>query len=346
MSRRWKIVIAVVVLLPVLALRAGTGFIAKAFGWPTAWKFLAGTFRGARSRPLTARTFERTPARVERGRYLVTGLLGCFGCHSQHEPYREPLPEKMGAGTVETDPQSPVAFTYPNITPDAETGAGTWTDDMLARGIREGIGHDGRPLVPVMPYENLRHLTDEDLAAVVVYLRSIPPVHNPLPQTKLPLPFKLLVKGFPEPLAGPVAAPAAADPARNGEYLTQLGACNDCHAATDRKGNKLPYGGGQIFEAPAGKVAAANLTPDPSGIPYYDEAMFIQTMRTGRVGGVRQLSVAMPWRVYGRLNDDDLKAMFAYLRTQKPVRHRVDNSEPPTYCKFCGKTHGGGALNP
>ena len=50
--------------------------------------------------------------------------------------------------------------------------------------------------------------------------------------------------------------------------------------------------------------------------------------------------------VYGRLNDDDLKAIFAHLRTQKPVRHRVDNSEPPTYCKFCGKTHGGGALNP
>ena len=72
MSRRWKIVIAVVVLLPVLAVGAGTGFIAKAFGWPTAWKFLAGTFRGTRSRPLTARTFERTPARVERGRYLVT----------------------------------------------------------------------------------------------------------------------------------------------------------------------------------------------------------------------------------------------------------------------------------
>ena len=330
-----------------LALGAGVGFIAKTFGWPTAQKFLAGTFRGTRSRPLTARTFERTPARRERGRYLVSGLANCFKCHSQHEPGREPLPEKMGAGTVETIPGLGLQITFPNLTPDGETGAGSWTDDMFARAIREGIGHDGRPLVPIMPYEDYRQMSDEDVAAVVVYLRSIPAVHNPLPQTKLPLPFKLLTKGFPEPLTGPVASLDSVDPVRRGEYLAQVGGCGGCHMATDLKGKDLPYGGGQIIEAEAGKAAAANLTPDPSGIPYYSDDMFIQTMRTGRVGGgVRELSAAMPWRSYGKLNDDDLKSIFAYLRAQKPVSHHVDNSEPPTYCKFCRQTHGGGSLNP
>ena len=74
-------------------------------------------------------------------------------------------------------------LTAPNLTPDPETGIGTWTDDMLARAIREGISHDGRTLFPIMPYQKFRHLSDEDLASIVVYLRSLPPIRNPLPPT-------------------------------------------------------------------------------------------------------------------------------------------------------------------
>ena len=73
----------------------------------------------------------------------------------------------------------------PNLTPDPETGAGKWTDDMLARSIREGIGHDGRALFSLMPYHLFRHLPDEDVASIVVYLRSLPPAKNPLPKTQL-----------------------------------------------------------------------------------------------------------------------------------------------------------------
>lgn len=113
----------------------------------------------------------------------------------------------------------------------------------------------------------------------------------------------------------------------------------------DAEGTRLPYAGGQLIEAPSGEeVAAANLTPDPSGIAYYDETMFIGVLRTGRVGGVRELSYAMPRRFRG-LTDEDLKAVFAYLRTVPPVKHRVDNTEPPAYCKLCDRTHGAGALN-
>ena len=69
----------------------------------------------------------------------------------------------------------------PNITPDAETGAGNWSDDQLARAIREGVGHDGRALFPLMPYPDFHSMSDEDLASVIVYLRSLPPVHKPRP---------------------------------------------------------------------------------------------------------------------------------------------------------------------
>jgi hypothetical protein len=79
-------------------------------------------------------------------------------------------------------------------------------------------------------------------------------------------------------------------------------------------------------------------------ISYFDEAMFIQVIRNGGFR-TRQLSNIMPWAYFRNLTDDDLKAIFSYLRTLKPVCHRVDNTEPPTYCKQCRTKHGQGSLN-
>ena len=95
---------------------------------------------------------------------------------------------------------------------------------------------------------------------------------------------------------------------------------------------------------PKGEASTANITPDPSGISYYDEVLFIEVMRTGYVKA-RKLSSIMPFNAFKNLTDDDLKAIFAYLRTLKPVKHRVDNTEPPTYCKLCRQKHGGGNQN-
>jgi mono/diheme cytochrome c family protein len=342
MSRRWKIATIVILLVPILILGAGGVLIGRKFGWSFAWRFVVGTTVGTKARALTSRTFERTPTRLERGRSLV-GLARCFACHSETDPKTGiPLAGKMGAGKIRQSTEIPFPLIFPNITPDAETGASAWSDDMLGRAIREGIGHDGRPLVPIMRYENFKYLSDEDLASVVVYLRSIPPVHNSLPKMKVPFPYNLLVKAFPAPMAHPVPQP---DPLKRGEYLIELGDCSSCHDGRDKEGHTLPYAGGEIIETSAGeKVAAANITPDPSGISYYDDALFIRTMRTGHVGA-RELSGAMPWRYFRDLTDEDLKAVFAYLQTLKPVRHRVDNTEPPTYCKICGHKHGNGALN-
>jgi hypothetical protein len=93
------------------------------------------------------------------------------------------------------------------------------------------------------------------------------------------------------------------------------------------------------LDGPWGRVSSANLTPDPSGIPYYDEERFVQTLRTGYVGA-RQLNQIMPWSTFRHRSDEDLKSIYAYLKTLKPVKHRVDNSLPPTYCKVCRETRG------
>jgi hypothetical protein len=98
------------------------------------------------------------------------------------------------------------------------------------------------------------------------------------------------------------------------------------------------------LEGPWGRVASANITPDPSGIPYYDEALFLNIIRTGYVKA-RKINQIMPWGDYRHLTDEDLKAIFAYLRTLKAVKHHVDNTEPPTLCKLCGSSHGAGSQN-
>jgi hypothetical protein len=165
---------------------------------------------GARSRPLTGRHFERTPERLERGRYLVNGVVLCFDCHSQAikdfqdvKPGESPILTKYGSGRVLFQ-EDKARIVAPNITPDMETGAGSWTDDQFARAIREGIGHDGRTLFPLMPYDDFRYLSDEDLASVIVYIRSLEPVRHPLPKTQVPFPLSRLIKSAPKPITEPV----------------------------------------------------------------------------------------------------------------------------------------------
>lgn len=307
-------------------------------------------FVGPRARPLTNRTFASTPERLARGRYIAEDVAGCMDCHSPHDwtKHDAPIPEGMeGAGEGFPIAGLPGRITAPNLTPDRETGAGAWSDDQLARAIREGIGHDGRALFPIMPYQHYRSMSDEDLASVIVFLRSLKPVHNLLPASKLIFPVNYLIRSVPEPLGAPVTPPDLSTPAKSGAYLANMAACSDCHTPQDAHGMPLPgldFSGGFILEGPWGKVASANITPDPSGISYYDEALFVQVMRTGYVKA-RELNQIMPWIAYRGMTDEDLASIFAYLRTLKPISHRVDNTEPPTYCPLCKSVHGAGNQN-
>ncbi len=271
---------------------------------------------------------------------------GCVFCHSERDwsaPGAPPREDRLGAGVVWTAEGMPW-LTAPNLTPDPETGLGRVSDDAIARAIREGIGADGRALFALMPYAEYRRIPDEDVAALVAYLRSLPPIRNPLPKTALPFPLGLIMKGVPEPLDGPVPAPDLSTPEKRGEYVLRTSACHHCH--TPRQGGQLnaalDMAGGNAFESPAGPAFATNITLDPTGIANYDEATFVQAMRTGKLG---TLSPVMPWVVTARMNDEDLKAVFAYLRTLKPVKHVVTNGQPPTDCPVCGLKHGGGERN-
>jgi mono/diheme cytochrome c family protein len=297
-------------------------------------------------RPLNDRKFERTSERLARGKYLVNGIGECFACHGPYDlnaPGWPPVRGKEGSGLAFRS-----GLVAANLTSDRETGIGNWTDDMLARAIREGVRHDGHLLDPtVMPYEFYRSMSDEDLASVIVYLRSLRPIRNALPPMRT---RKNLVAPYAIPIYTPVPQPDVSTQVKQGAYFVKLGACQWCHTLRDENRVTLPgleFAGGDLItnsDPPYDQVTSANLTPDPSGISYYDEAQFLKTMHTGRVGA-RKISPIMPWWFFGQMHDDDLKAIFAYLRTLSPVHHRVDNTEPIAYCRVCKRKHHGGALN-
>lgn len=338
--KRWqKAVLSIILVLAVL-LAIG---ITATIGWRP--------FVGPETRPLSDRRFEPSPARLERGAYLVRSVSGCLFCHSELDPSVEGLPVKAGeAGAGRTLAAEDMPWlTAPNLTPDAETGAGAWTDDMLARAIREGIGHDGRTLFPMMPYQNFASMSDEDLASVITYIRSLPAVRRELPKSSIPFPVNRLINSVPRPIEGAVPPPDVSTPEKRGAYLVTLASCGDCHTPMDDRGQFVPgmaFAGGTTIkyrDARPGR-ASANLTPAANGIPYYNEELFVETIRTGRVRE-RQLSDVMPWGHYRTMTDEDLKAIFAHLKTLTPVDHYVDNALPATTCAKCNLSHGGGERN-
>jgi hypothetical protein len=152
---------------------------------------------------------------------------------------------------------------------------------------------------------------------------TMKPIHHVVPPRKIPFPINYLISTGPQPITGPVPAPDLSTAARRGEYLVAIGAFEGCHTPR-KKGKTVPgleFGGGSSFKGPWGEVASANITPDATGMSYYDETLFIQAMRTGYVKA-RELKSIMAWWDYRGLTDGDLKDIFVYLSTLKPVRHR------------------------
>jgi mono/diheme cytochrome c family protein len=309
---------------------------------------------GPDARPVTDRKFEATEASLARGKYLVEGPAACFHCHSEHDMSKPDGPiieAKKGAGWSLPIPDlNNIAAR--NITPDRETGIGDWTDDEIARAIQEGVRKDGTALFPIMPYQSFAKLDEEDLASIVVYLRTIPAVKNVVPTRQLPGPLEYIVKTMPKPLMTPQRSHPASTPAERGQYLVNLAGCGSCHTPTDNQGIPLPgmeFAGGGLFHdpGPTGEtkvVFSINLTPDASGIAHYDESLFMQTLRTGEMGG-RRLTPVMPFENFRNMTDEDLRDIFAYLKTLTPMKHRISNTDPPTPCAACNQTHGLGELN-
>ncbi|GIU77901.1 MAG: hypothetical protein KatS3mg005_1139 [Bryobacteraceae bacterium] len=289
-----------------------------------------------KSRPAPVLRVQSTPERIERGRYLFHHLADCAGCHSPRDSSKfamVPDPSKTGAGFVfPAELGFPGTIVAPNITPDPETGIGRWTDGEKLRAIREGVSRDGRALFAFMPFRQFAKFSDEDISSLIAYMNSLPPVRNPLPQTSLNFPVNLLSRFEPAPVLAPPQPPAAQDRVRYGEFLAGM-ACLECHSEL-KNGKPLPgmeFAGGHEFAVGQLVARSANLTPDEeTGIGKWSEEQFVRKFRDyGNLSyataprAVQANFTVMPWFGFAHMKDEDLRAIYAYLRTLKPVYNPV-----------------------
>jgi mono/diheme cytochrome c family protein len=266
---------------------------------------------------------------IDRGRYLVYGPAGCAYCHVPKEDWPrldrgEFLP--LTGGHVF---RLPLGELYSaNLTTDRTTGIGRRTDGELARTLRHGVRADGRAAMPLMEYQRL---SDDDLTAIVSFLRSQPGIAHEVPAHRLSTLGKMVMAFAYEP-EGPSAPPQAASPSglsiARGEYLANdVAGCVSCHTDRSERDGSLVgprFAGGQRLDVAADPgivLVTPNLTPDPktSVIGVWSEDMFVARFRAGE----RLAGTIMPWGAFARMTDDDLRSVYRYLRSLTPVEHQT-----------------------
>lgn len=279
-------------------------------------------------------SIDSTPEKIERGRYLAHNVAVCMDCHSTRDwnAFAGPLvtgTEGKGGEVFPEEAGFPGTLYAPNITP---AGIGHWTDGELIRAFTTGVNREGRPLFPLMPYPNYAKLSTEDVHAIVAYIRSLAPIENKVPLTKLNFPLNLIVRTMPAP-ADPQPKPNPADTVAYGKYLITVASCGDCHTPME-KGEPLPgmnYAGGFEFRIPNGVVYSANITPDvETGIGTWSKSKFINRFKQyadssyqSPVVSINEFNTIMPWTMYAGMSEEDLGAIYAYLKTVSPVKNKV-----------------------
>ncbi len=261
---------------------------------------------------------------VARGEYIVRTTASCGGCHgAEHGKPEGPL----SGGSEFKDWRLGTARAA-NLTPDSATGLGAWSDAEIVRAIRTGVARDGRLLAPVMPYEWLNGMSDEDALAVARYLKSLAPVRHEVKQSPN-LMFKIGKVLFIGPKSdAPRSAPRRAATPEYGGYLAQHAAlCAECH--TPRGGLSDTPDKSRLFAGDAHPpkdfpANPSNLTPDSTtGIGRWSEEEFARTIRTGVNPQGDSLSAFMPWHDNRHMTDDDLRAIYRYLRSLPPIHNDV-----------------------
>ena len=267
---------------------------------------------------------------AERGSYLVNTIMACGNCHTPRDANGKPVVARaLSGGLTFTTPA--FTATAPNITPDTETGIGSWSDGEIRRALVEGMRPDhgrlaGAPLAAIMPVNFYRALLPDDLDGIVAYLRTVKPIRNGVPD---PI-YKAMVRrdAYPDAEAG-FSKAMLADPVRHGAYLVTIGHCMECHAAWSRGVSDFANGlgrGGREFPplegAPAGSPAsiAANITSDPAaGIGGWTDQEIGHAITHGIARDGRKLMPPMAYDYYAGLKPTDLAHIIAYLRTVPPL---------------------------
>lgn len=246
-----------------------------------------------------------------RGGYIFAATTGC-GCH-----FNRDLNAPAGGNSME----GPFGvINVPNITSDAETGIGAWTDQEIVDALRLGRRPDGSQLHPMMPYMDWSVMSDQDALDMVAALRTLPPVVNAVPRSEL----SSEIAAFTPAEAPPAVAPT--EGVERGEYLVALARCGMCHTPSTDDGAR------DTTRLLAGAVVrdeiAPNLTPDESaglgGIPDDDIVHFLLTGEYEDGSMVEGPMEDVVTNGTSKLTEDDVRAIVAYLRSIPPVAEQPE----------------------
>lgn len=252
---------------------------------------------------------------LERGAYLMNSVAVCGNCHTPKGPQGDiPGMELAGMENVFVVPE--MTAHAPNITPDAETGIGGWTDEQIIKAIRDGVRPDGTIIGPPMPVARYRDLSDRDVRALVAYMRSVEPVRNSIPKSVYNVP---LPPGYGPPVVS-VPEPSRTDQLAYGAYLAgPVAHCTECHSPMGPQGpdleNNLGAGGMEI-PGPWGVSVSANITP--TGLSQWSDAEIKRMITTGTRPDGSPMMPPMPYAAYATMTAEDLDAIVAYLRSLPP----------------------------
>ncbi len=255
---------------------------------------------------------------LERGRYLMESIVACGNCHTPQGPNGPVAGMTLAGGMVIEE--APFTAVASNITPDAETGIGRWTDDQIVRAIREGIRPDGSLIGPPMPIALYRGISDADARAIVAYLRQVKPVKNAVAKSvyRMPLPPNY------GPPVGNVAAVPADGSASYGAYMAgPLGHCIECHTpmlADGRRDWTRTGAGGPPINTPFGPVVPPNITPHAEyGLGRWTDDQIVRAIAKGVSADGRTLNPPMGFAYYDHIMPKDMTALTAYLRSLPPL---------------------------
>jgi mono/diheme cytochrome c family protein len=259
--------------------------------------------------------FADTP--VERGSYLVNTIMTCGNCHTPKGPNGD-IADKAFSGGLSWD-EPPFKVTAANITPDNDTGIGTWSDADIKKLLRTGLRPNGVPIASVMPTGFYDIITDSDLDAIVAYLRTLKPIKNKVPDPiyKIAAPPQIFPGG-----EQPYTQAMLDDKSKRGFYLATIGHCMECHTPMVKGHHDWAADlgrGGFEFPGPWGVSVSRNITSSKTkGIGNWTDAEVKRAITQGLDKDGNKLMPPMGYIYYSHMTDADLDAVVAWVRTLPP----------------------------
>jgi hypothetical protein len=288
---------------------------------------------------------EKTPARIERGRYLANNVTMCINCHSERDwsKFAGPVVEStIGRGGERFDQKVglPGVYISKNITP---SGIGRYTDGELFRVITTGVTKEGKALFPLMPYSHYGKMDPEDIYSIIAYVRSLAPIEYKTEESVSDFPMNIILNTIPKK-ATPGNKPDPSNVSAYGGYMVNACGCILCHTQEDKGQiiSELAFSGGREFLFPDGSIVrSSNITPDKlSGIGNWSQDAFINKFKAYADSNYKSPAVPqgaynsiMPWTSYCNMTREDLTAIYNYLQTLPPMQNTVVKFTPAGMAK-------------